>query len=89
MTCVVLTDQLVLGQIFVCVSTLDMLPLLSRASAMFSALPCMAGGWSADGLFCSPWWYCPVGVYAGVSLIVIIKDATGGVSTLLPHSEKG
>ena len=82
--CVALADQLVQGLKFVCESALDTLPLLSRASAYAVVLRRLVSSKKAlvdlpfkgERLF-------------GASLDDIIKDATGGKSTLLLQSGKG
>ena len=92
-TCVNLADQLVQGLKFVCESALDTLPLLSRASAYAVVLRRLVWlkYWSADQSSKKALVDLPFKGERlfGAYLDDIIKDATGGKSTLLPQSGKG
>ena len=86
-----LADQLVQGLKFVCESALDTLPLLSRASAVVLRRLVWLKCWSADQSSKKALVDLPFKgeQLFGASLDDIIKDATGGKSTLLLQSGKG
>ena len=88
-----LADQLVQGLKCVCESALDTLPLLSRASAYAVVLRRLVWlkCWSVDQSSKKALVDLPFKGERlfGASLDDIIKDATGGKSTLLPQSGKG